>query len=147
MREEWKWTYACQLEDFGSQVFKDSSDVNGSFGANSHLVLGVGLKETLDTTARELKSDVLLAMVMRASDESRWLGKLHSVHATGRISNNRSNPSRIWSKVVGLDCCRYSIFVNDVRNVILSSVWLRRDVFVVVSWWWLRRWCTSREAG
>lgn len=49
-------TYACQLEHFSGQVLEDCSDVNGSFGADTHLVLGVGLEETLDTAARELET-------------------------------------------------------------------------------------------
>lgn len=49
-------TYACELEDFGSQVLEHGRDIDGSFGADAHLVLGVGLEETLDTTAGELAS-------------------------------------------------------------------------------------------
>lgn len=50
-------TYACQLKDFGSQILEYSSNVNGSLGADAHLVLGVGLEETLDTAAGELGGD------------------------------------------------------------------------------------------
>lgn len=49
-------TYACQLEDFGSQILEDSGHIHGGLGADTHLVLGVGLEETLDTTAGELES-------------------------------------------------------------------------------------------
>jgi len=45
---------ACQFEDFGSQVFQHCCDVDGSFGADTHLVLSLRLEETLDTTAGEL---------------------------------------------------------------------------------------------
>jgi hypothetical protein len=48
-------TYACQLEDFGGQIFQDGSDVDGGFGSYARLVLGVLLEETLDTAARELR--------------------------------------------------------------------------------------------
>lgn len=58
-------THACEFEDLGSQVLEDSGNVDGSLGANTHLVLGVGLEETLDTTAGELKgiqvSDQIIA--------------------------------------------------------------------------------------
>ena len=67
---------SSKLEDFGGQVFKDGSDVDGSydhtrqsrmviasgyrvpgltFGTNSHFVLGIVLEETLDTTAGKLE--------------------------------------------------------------------------------------------
>lgn len=47
---------SCKFEDFGGQVLEDGGDIDSSFGTNPHLVLGVGLEETLDTTARELKT-------------------------------------------------------------------------------------------
>lgn len=50
-----KGTYACQLEDFGSQVLENCGNVDGRLGANAHFVLSVGLEETLDTTAGELE--------------------------------------------------------------------------------------------
>jgi hypothetical protein len=49
-------TYACELEDFSSQVLENSSNVDSSLGADTHLVLGVCLEETLDTTAGELEA-------------------------------------------------------------------------------------------
>lgn len=51
-------TYACELEDFSSQVLENGGDIDGSLGTNAHLVLGVLLEETLDTTAGELAGDV-----------------------------------------------------------------------------------------
>ena len=48
-------THACELEDLGGQVLENSGNVDGSLGANTHLVLGVCLEETLDTTAGELE--------------------------------------------------------------------------------------------
>jgi len=51
---------ACQFEDFGGQVFQHCCDVDGSFGADAHLVLGLRLEETLDTTAGELMGDKVL---------------------------------------------------------------------------------------
>lgn len=47
-------THACQLKDFGSQVLEHCCNVDCCLGANTHLVLGVGLEETLDTAAGEL---------------------------------------------------------------------------------------------
>ena len=47
-------TYACKFENFSGQILEDSSDIDSSLGADAHLVLGVLLEETLDTTAREL---------------------------------------------------------------------------------------------
>jgi hypothetical protein len=49
-------THSCELEDFSGQVFEDGGNVDSSFGSNAHLILGVVLQETLDTTARELKN-------------------------------------------------------------------------------------------
>ena len=48
-------TYSCKLEDLGGQIFEYSCDIDGSLGADAHLVLGVLLEEALDTTARELR--------------------------------------------------------------------------------------------
>lgn len=47
-------TYACQLEDFGCEVLENGGNVHGSLGTDAHLLLGVLLEETLDTTAGEL---------------------------------------------------------------------------------------------
>lgn len=47
-------TYACQLKYLSSQVLEDGRHVHRSLGANAHLVLGVGLEETLNTAAGEL---------------------------------------------------------------------------------------------
>jgi len=54
MGEETGRTYACQLEDFGSQVLENRGYVHGSLGTDAHLVLGVLLEETLDTAAGKL---------------------------------------------------------------------------------------------
>lgn len=48
-------THSCKLENFSSQVFEDSSNVDGSLGSDAHLILGIVLQETLDTTTRELE--------------------------------------------------------------------------------------------
>ena len=48
-------TYSCKLEDLGGQIFEYGCDIDGSFGADAHLALGVLLEEALDTTARELR--------------------------------------------------------------------------------------------
>ena len=45
---------ACQFKNFGGQVFQHCCDVDGSFGADAHLVLSLRLEETLHTTAGEL---------------------------------------------------------------------------------------------
>lgn len=55
---------ACQFENFGGQVFQDCCDVDGSFGADAHLVLGSRLEETLDTSAGELVEEELLASLL-----------------------------------------------------------------------------------
>jgi len=44
-----------KFEDFGGEIFQNSSDVDGSLGAYAHLVLSVVLEETLYATARELQ--------------------------------------------------------------------------------------------
>ena len=49
-------THSCEFENFSSKVFKDSCDIDGSLGSNTHLVLGVILQESLDTTAGELEN-------------------------------------------------------------------------------------------
>jgi hypothetical protein len=51
-------THACELEDLSGQVLKNSGDIDSSLGSNTHLVLGVLLEETLDTTAGELFNHV-----------------------------------------------------------------------------------------
>jgi hypothetical protein len=38
----------------GGQVFQHCCDVDGGFGADAHLVLGLRLEETLHTTTGEL---------------------------------------------------------------------------------------------
>ena len=45
---------AREFKDFGGEVLEDGCDVDGSFGADAHLLLGVGLQETLYATAWEL---------------------------------------------------------------------------------------------
>lgn len=49
---------SCELEDFSGQVFEDGGYVDSSLGSNAHLILGVVLQETLDTTTRELKTSL-----------------------------------------------------------------------------------------
>ena len=46
-------THSSELKDFSGQIFEDGGNVDGSLGSNAHLVLGVVLQETLDTTAWE----------------------------------------------------------------------------------------------
>ena len=53
--DRWGVTHSCELENFGGEVFKDCGHVDGGFGSNAHLVLGVVLQETLDTAAGELE--------------------------------------------------------------------------------------------
>lgn len=53
-------TYSCELENFSSQVFEYGCDIDGSLGTYAHLVLGVLLQETLDTSARELSGEMLV---------------------------------------------------------------------------------------
>lgn len=55
-------TYACKFEDFSGQVLENGGDIDGGLGSNTHLVLSVGLQETLDTTARELEGKDWLAI-------------------------------------------------------------------------------------
>lgn len=45
---------AGKLEDFGGEVLQNSGNVDSGLGTNAHLVLGLRLQETLDTTAWEL---------------------------------------------------------------------------------------------
>lgn len=84
-------THACELEDFGSQVLEDSGNVDGSLGANTHLVLGVRLEETLDTTAGELEamevSNQIIGRDSGWSDVSRHVKprvEIDAVHAIRR---------------------------------------------------------------
>lgn len=65
-------THSCELEDFSGQVFEDSGNIDGSLGSNTHLILGVVLQETLDTTAGELENWVLADI---SSLETRRFGK------------------------------------------------------------------------
>ena len=47
-------THSCELENFSSQVFENGCNIDSCLGTNAHLVLGVVLQETLDTTAGKL---------------------------------------------------------------------------------------------
>ena len=47
-------THSCELENFSGKVFKNGGNIDGGLGSNAHLILGVVLQETLDTTAGEL---------------------------------------------------------------------------------------------
>jgi hypothetical protein len=55
IRQWWGVTHSCELKNFGGEVFEDCSNVDSSLGSHAHLVLGVVLQETLDTTTRELQ--------------------------------------------------------------------------------------------
>ena len=56
-------THSCELENFSGEVFEDGGNIDGGLGSNAHLVLGVILQETLDTTARELERKGLTTVV------------------------------------------------------------------------------------
>ena len=43
-----------EFEDFSGEVFEDRGYVDSSLGSDSHLVLGLRLEETLDTSTWEL---------------------------------------------------------------------------------------------
>ena len=43
-----------QFQHFGRQVFENRGNIDGGFGADAHLVLGLRLEETLHTTAGKL---------------------------------------------------------------------------------------------
>lgn len=49
-------TYASELKHFGSQVLENGSNVDSCLGADTHLVLGIRLEETLDTATGELEA-------------------------------------------------------------------------------------------
>ena len=55
----WETSHSCELEDFRREIFEDSGNVDGCLRSNAHLVLGVVLQETLDTTAGELETWVV----------------------------------------------------------------------------------------
>jgi len=59
VRQKLEMTHSCKLEDFSCQVFEDSCNVDCSLGSNAHLILGVVLQETLDTTAGELEKEIV----------------------------------------------------------------------------------------
>jgi len=59
---------SSQLENLSSEILKNSGDVDSGFGTNAHLVLGVVLQETLDTTAGELETSLAgVALLLLAS--------------------------------------------------------------------------------
>lgn len=64
-------THACELENLSSEILEDGGNVDGSLGANTHLVLGVCLEETLDTTAGELEVVEVSDQVITGRD-SEW---------------------------------------------------------------------------
>ena len=53
-------THSCKFENLGGQVFKHGCNIDGSLGADAHLVLGVLLEEALDTTTGELRGERML---------------------------------------------------------------------------------------
>lgn len=78
-------THSCEFEDFGSQVLEHGSDIDGCLGADAHFVLGVGLEETLDTTAWELVTKTRWLATVNARKvmtPSGVAGRFDSVHAT-----------------------------------------------------------------
>ena len=50
-------THSCELENFSGEIFEDGGNVDGGLGSHAHLVLGVVLQETLDTTAGKLENE------------------------------------------------------------------------------------------
>jgi hypothetical protein len=52
-------THSCEFENFGGKVFEDSCDIDCGLGSNAHLVLGVILQESLDTTTGELEDRIV----------------------------------------------------------------------------------------
>jgi len=59
---------SCKLQNFSGKVFKNGCDIDGGLGSNTHLVLGVVLQETLNTTAGELKTSLAgVALLLLAS--------------------------------------------------------------------------------
>jgi hypothetical protein len=60
-------THSSQLENLSSEILKNSGDVDSGFGTNAHLVLGVVLQETLDTTAGELEVEELACANTRST--------------------------------------------------------------------------------
>jgi len=56
---------ACQLENFGGEVFEDGGDVYSCLCADAHLVLGLRLEETLDTAAWELQTGLRRVRLLR----------------------------------------------------------------------------------
>ena len=68
---------ACQLEDFGSQVFEDRSQVNACFGADAGLLARDGSKVALYATTGELqRRDVSASshMLNAKGECAGWLG-------------------------------------------------------------------------
>lgn len=70
-------THPGKFEDFRSEIFEDGRNVDCGLGSHAHLVLGVVLQETLDTTTGELQID--------------------TVSKTGRDTSARTALLRPWS--------------------------------------------------
>ncbi len=64
-------TYARKLENLSGEILKDCSHVDSGLGPDAHLVLGVVLEETLDTTAWELQI-MMLVMLLSICAPCRW---------------------------------------------------------------------------
>lgn len=75
---------------------------------------------------------MLLAVVMRPGDESRRPGKLHSIHAIWRISNNKPESSNICREMVGVDVREHDVCKADARSGIVPSLSWDMAMFVVV---------------
>ncbi len=48
-------TYPCKLENFRSEIFEDSGNVDSCLSFNTHPLVSVVLQETLDATTGELE--------------------------------------------------------------------------------------------
>jgi len=63
---------AGEFENFGCEVLEDGGDVDGGFGSNAHLILGVVLEETLDTAAGELQTSLRTVRLLRLDSRLLW---------------------------------------------------------------------------
>lgn len=81
-------TYACKLEHLSSKILQHGGDIDCCLGADAHLVLGVLLQETLDTTAGELVRGELVLITMNQA------AKVFRRGVAGSIDIASSSPGR-----------------------------------------------------
>jgi hypothetical protein len=84
-------THSCEFENFSGKIFENGGDVDGCLGSNTHLVLGVVLQETLDTTAWKLSENKVSNPIL----SKRMSVRRNSLQALSSMPRSRKTPPQI----------------------------------------------------